>query len=249
MTQVFVLAAKELRSLFLSPLAWIVLALLQIIFAWIFLARVNVFLGVQPQLASLPSPPGATEVIVIPLFAACAGILLIVTPILSMRAIAEERRNQTLPLLMSAPLTMTEIIVGKFLGLFAFLLVIVALATVMSLALYAGGPIDAGLLLANLLGLVLLCASFAAAGIYVSCLTSSPIVAAIGALALLVGLTLIDFSVTDPASPLHVFSLIRHFENFNRGIVDTGDLAFCALFVVLFLVLAIRRLHGERVRG
>lgn len=249
MTQVFALAAKELRALFVSPLGWIVLALLQIIFAWIFLARVNVFLEVQPQLASLPSPPGATEIIVMPLFAACAGILLIATPILSMRAIAEERRNQTLPLLMSAPLTMTEIVAGKFIGLYAFLLIIVALAAVMSLTLYAGGPIDLGLLLANLLGLALLCASFAAAGIYVSCLTSSPIVAAIGALALLVGLALIDFSVADPASRLHGFSLMRHFENFNRGIVDTSDLAFYALFIVLLLVLAIRRLHGERVRG
>lgn len=249
MKAVFALAAKELHALFVAPLGWVALALLQIIFAWIFLARLNVFMQVQPQLGQLPAALGATEIIVMPLFAACAGVMLMTVPLLTMRSIADERRQQTMAFLLSSPISMTAIVVGKFIGLLAFLLIAVALVTAMSLTLFAGGTIDVGLLLANLVGLVLLCASFAAAGIYVSCLSAQPVVAAIGALALLVGLALIDFSVTDPDSPLHMFSLLKHFGAFNKGIVDTADLAFCLLFVALFLVLAIRRLHGERLRG
>ncbi|MBA2351593.1 MAG: ABC transporter permease [Pseudomonadota bacterium] len=243
------LAAKELRALFVAPLGWVIVALLQIILAWIFLARLDVFLQIQPQLSQSPNAPGATEIIVMPLFAAAAGILLMTVPLLTMRSIAEERRQQTMAFLLSSPLSMTAIVLGKFLGLMAFLLIVMALAGAMSLTLFAGGTLDVGLLLANVFGLALLSASFVAAGIWVSCLTAQPVVAAIGALALLVGLALIDFSVTDPDSPLHVFSLLRHFGNFNKGVLDTADIAFCMLFVILFLVLAIRRLHGERLRG
>ena len=245
----FTIAGKELRALFGSPLAWIILAVLQIILAYVFLGNVDGFIAIQPQLATLANAPGVTEIIVMPLFGSSAIFLLMAVPLMSMRLIAEERRNQTLTLLFSAPVSMTEIALGKFLGLIIFLGAIVGLIALMSLSLYLGGTIDLGLLAANVLGLFLLEASFAALGLFISSLTAQPIIAAMGSLGALILLWIINISAQDPGSVMNYLSLLKHFESFNRGMIDTTDLTYYILFIVLFLALAIRRLDAERLRG
>jgi len=96
------IVAKELRALFTSPLAWVILAFLQIILAWIFLTRVDYFLTIQPQLARVPNAPGLSEIVVVPMFGIASIVLLMSVPLLTMRLIAEERRNRTMTMLMSA---------------------------------------------------------------------------------------------------------------------------------------------------
>ena len=176
------IAAKELRTMFASPVAWMVLGLMQAVLAWLFFAQLDAYLSVQNQLVNLANPPGFTELVVKPAFETSRFVLLMATPILSMRLIAEERRNQTMALLLSAPISMTQIALGKFLGLFAFLLLIVLEMVLLSLSLYAGGTPDLGLLASNAIGLALLAACFAAVGLFVSCLTAQPVAAAIGTL-------------------------------------------------------------------
>lgn len=246
---IFTIAAKELKILFGGPMAWIILAVLQFLLAWFFLSQVDAFLAIQPQLTALVNPPGVTELIVTPLFGNAAIILLMAVPLLSMRLIAEERRNQTLNLLLSAPVSISEIILGKFLGLMAFLSLFIGLAALMSLSLYAGATIDLGLLAGNILGLALLAASFAALGLFVSSLTAHPIIAAVGSLGAFLGLWIVNLSARDPDSLLHDLSLLKHFEPFNRGVISTADVAYYLLFIVLFLALAIRRLDNDRLRG
>ncbi len=243
-----VIAMKELRLMFAAPLAWVVLAFLQLIFAWLFLSRVQVFLDVQTQVAMSPTAPGVTEIVSAPLFGTATIILLMVVPLLSMRLVAEERRSQTLPLLMSAPVSITQIVLGKFLALLAFLALPVGLAVLMVLSLFLGGRLDVGLLAANALGLLLLCGAFAAVGLYLSCLTAHPLVAAVGTFAVLLGLWLINISASDPQSVLHVLSLIQHFESFSKGTIALKDLAYYVVLIVLFLLLAIRRLDADRLR-
>ena len=246
---IFTLAAKELKALFAAPLAWVVLAIVQLVLAWIFLSRLDSYLLLQPQLVQLAQPPGATEVVAAPLFGSAAVLLLMAVPLLSMRLIAEERHNQTMPLLLSAPLSMTEIVVGKFIGLMLFLTALIGLSALMALSLYTGTAPDLGLLAGNLLGLLLISACYAALGLYVSCLTSHPALAAVGALGALLGLWVINLAAGSPESLLHWFSLLKHFESFNRGLIDTADIAFLVLFTVTFLALAIRRLDADRLRG
>jgi len=246
---IFTLAAKELKALFAAPLAWVVLAIVQLVLAWIFLSRLDTYLLLQPQLVQLAQPPGATEVVAAPLFGSAAVLLLMAVPLLSMRLIAEERHNQTMPLLLSAPLSMTEIVVGKFIGLMLFLTALIGLSALMALSLYTGTAPDLGLLAGNLLGLLLISACYAALGLYVSCLTSHPALAAVGALGALLGLWVINLAAGSPESLLHWFSLLKHFESFNRGLIDTADIAFLVLFTVTFLALAIRRLDADRLRG
>lgn len=246
---IFTIAAKELRALFATPLAWIVLAVLQLVLAWVFLMRLDTFLELQPNLGQLANAPGATELVIAPLHSVAAVVVLMATPLLSMRMIAEERRNQTMTLLVSAPISMTQIALGKYLGLTAFLLLIVPLLLLMSLSLYAGGGLDFGLLAANALGLTLLIATFAAVGLFASSLTSQPLIASIITLALLVGSWLIGLADTDQARPLQLASITRRFEGFSRGLVDTADLAWYILVIGLFLALTIRRLDRDRLRG
>jgi hypothetical protein len=100
-----------------------------------------------------------------------------------MRLLAEERRNQTLPFLITAPVSVTQIVLGKFLALLAILALPVGLIVLMALSLYLGGRLDLGLLAANALGLLLLCGCFAAVGLYLSSLTAQPLVAAVGTFA------------------------------------------------------------------
>ncbi|HTT38491.1 MAG TPA: ABC transporter permease subunit [Burkholderiales bacterium] len=245
---IWAIAGKDLRRLFTSPLAWAILFFLQLILAWIFLTRLQVFLDLQPQIAVMPAAPGLTELVVAPTFGTATIILLMIVPLLSMRLIAEERRNQTLPFLMSAPVSVTQIVLGKFVALLAFLALAVGLIVLMALSLYAGGKLDLGLLVGNILGLLLLCGSFAAVGLYLSCMTSQPLVAGVGTFVVLLGLWLINISASDPASLLHLLSLIKHYETFAKGTIAVNDLVYYLVLIAVFLLLSIRRLDGDRLR-
>lgn len=238
-----VLAAREIRALFASPAAWVVLAIFQAILAWIFLARLDAFLGVQARLQSLQNPPGVTEWIVAPLFSAAMMIFLMIVPLFTMRLIAEEVRNQTLPLLLSSPISPAQIIFGKFLGLMGFLSGAILLVLLMSLTLLAGGKLDFGLLLANAAGLFLAAASFSALGLYISCLTSHPFLAGIGGIGALLGLWAVSLGTGKAGNVFQLLSPASRFGNFNEGLVNTGDIAYFLLFVVLFLTLSIWRLE------
>jgi ABC-2 type transport system permease protein len=255
---IFTIAGKELKSLFASPLAWVVLTVMQAIIAYAFLRRLDDFMQLQPQLIQMASPPGATELVAAPAFATAAAALLFAVPVLGMRLIAEERRNQTMVLLVSAPVSMTEIVLGKFLGLLSFLLVIVALTALMPLSLAVGTRLDYGLLAGFIAGLALLAASFAAVSLFVSCLTEQPVAAAIGAFAALLGMVLIGDAAGEglrargwglAAGLAQVLSPIKNFEPFGKGMLDTYAVACSLLLAVAFLTLAIRQLDARRLSG
>ncbi|HSC95766.1 MAG TPA: ABC transporter permease [Burkholderiales bacterium] len=255
---ILTIAGKELRTLFASPLAWVVLTVVQLIVGYAFLRRLDDFLQLQPQLAQMASPPGVTDLVAGPVFGTAAAVLLFAVPILAMRLIAEERRNQTMVLLMSAPVSMSEIVLGKFLGLAAFLAAIVAMTALMPLSLAGAARLDWGLLAALVAGLLLLAAAFAAVSLFVSCLTVHPVAAAIGAFAALLGMVLAGDTAgeglrargwTAAASLAQVFSPIKSFEPFGKGLLDSYAVACLILLTALALALAVRQLDAQRLRG
>jgi ABC-2 type transport system permease protein len=224
----------------------------------VFLKKLDEFLNVQSQFVQLASPPGVTQLVIAPLFFSGAGLLMFATPLLAMRSIAEERRNQTMVFLTSAPVTMTQIVLGKFAGLMAFIALIVALIAAMPLTLSASTRLDYAHIAALVGGVLLLAAGFAALSLYVSSLTTHPMAAAFGAFALLlVMLSLGDAAVDGlqrdgwaaPAALLQVFSPLRNFEPMIAGIVDTSAIAASLLLVAFFLTLTVRRLDALRLRG
>jgi ABC-2 type transport system permease protein len=247
---ILTIAARELRSLFLSPLAWAILAVVQFILAYLFLSQIDAFLALQPQLAAIEGAPGVADLVIAPLFADAAIILLLVTPLITMRVLSEERRNRTLSLLFSAPVSMTEIILGKYLGLLAFFLILLALLALMPLSLLAGTDLDLGKLAAGLLGLALLLAAFCAVGLFMSALTEQPTIAAISTFGLLLLLWIIDWAGNsgNQASGLFAYlSMLRHYETLLKGLFNSTDVLYYLLVTVLFLGLSIRRLDADRL--
>lgn len=249
---IFTIAARELRSLFLSPLAWSILAVVQLILAYLFLSQLDTYMSVQSQLLGMPGAPGVTEIVVAPVFGNATIILLLVVPMLTMRLVSEERRSQTLSLLFSAPLSMSEIVIGKFLGVMGFLLIMVAMITLMPLSLLLGGTLDFGLLAAALLGLILLLACFASVGLFMSTLTDQPTVAAISSFGVLLMLWIIDWAGSGESgrvSELFAYlSILRHFESLLRGVFDSSDVIYYLLFITVFIGLSIRRLDADRLQ-
>lgn len=245
---ILTIALRELRSLFLSPLAWTILAVVQALLAFLFLARVELFQLYQPQLAGMEGAPGVTEVIVPDLFANSAIVLLLIVPLVTMRIVAEERRNRTLTLLFSAPVSMTEIVLGKYLGVLLFLLTLLALIGLMPLSLLAGGGLDFGILLSALLGLLLLLGSFAAVGLFMSTLTQHPTVAAIGGFGMLLLFWVLDWSARGSGAFAYL-SLLNHYKPFLEGVFDSADALYHLLLIATFLALSIRRLDADRLGG
>ncbi len=249
---IFTIAARELRSMFLSPLAWAILAVVQFILGYIFLIQIDTFLQVQPRLAGIEGAPGLTDIVVVRTFGNAAFIMLLVVPLLTMRLISEERRNQSLSLLFSAPVSMTEIILGKYLGMIAFLFVMLALIALMPLTLLIGGTLDFGRVFSGLTGLALLLAAFAAVGLFMSTLTSQPTIAAVSTFGVLLLLWIIDWASTSGSGEISTvfgyLSLLRHYESLLKGIFDSTDVVYYLLFIITFLVLSIRRLDSERLQ-
>ncbi|HET9122852.1 MAG TPA: ABC transporter permease subunit [Acidiferrobacteraceae bacterium] len=249
---ILTIARRELRTLFLSPLAWIILGILQLILGFLFVGHLDLYLRLEPRLLTLPHAPGMTEVVGAPTLGNASVLMLLVVPMLSMRLISEERRSRTLALLFSAPLSMTEIVLGKYLGLLGFLLITAVLTVLMPLSLLLGGSLDGGMFAAGVLGLVLVLATFAAVGLLVSALSPNPTLAAIGTFGALFLLWIAAWSASGTGAVdaiLRYVSLVNHFEPFLHGVVGSVHVAYFLLLSALCLMLTIRRLDADRLGG
>ena len=247
---IFTIARKEYRSMFLSPLAWVILAVIQIILAWSFFTSIDVFFNIQSELSTMPNAPGVTDLIISPLFEVASFVLLMITPLLTMRLISEEKRNATMSLLLSAPVSISEIVIGKYLGLLFFIGTILTLVIFMPLSLSVGTELDFAKFFSGALGLLLIVAAFSAAGIYMSSLTENPLVAAISTFGLLLLLWMINVnSATAGDSALNYLSLHTHFTAMLRGILNTRDIAYFLLFIFGFIALTIRQLETQRLQS
>jgi ABC-2 type transport system permease protein len=255
---IFTVASKDLKSLFTSPIAWVVLTFVQLIIGYGFLKRFDDFMQLQPQLIQLPSPPGFTELVAVPTFATTAAIMLFAVPLLAMRLIAEERRNQTMVLLTSAPISIVDIVLGKFCALMGMLLIILALVALMPLSLCTATKLDYRLIGSIVLGLTLMAAAFSAVSLYVSSLTTHPIVAALGAFGALIAMVLMGENVADNlqtrglgvlATFAQVFSPVKNFEPLGKGMIDSYAIACLLLLTMLFLAFTVRQLEARRLRG
>jgi len=243
-------ARKELKSVFASPMGWVILALLMFAFGTHYLNGVNDYFAVMSGSMRPAERTGVTQFVGQTVYGLASFIMLFAVPLLSMRLISEERRSQTLPFLFSAPISLTEIVIGKFLGLVAFLSILIVFIALMLSTLNIWADIDFGYIYANSLGLLLMVAAFSALGLYFSSLTQQPVVAAILTFVALFALMILDrFLAADPSNPIASLSLMRHFQSFSSGLIDTADISYFVLFTVTFITLTIRRLDADRLRG
>lgn len=225
---------KELRVLFLSPLAWVFLA------AFLFLGGAFFTAGlVHDGEASLRT-----------LMANLSITLLFAMPLVTMRQLAEEGRHGTLELLLTAPIPLGSLVVAKWLATVTLSAVLLVLTTPFAVVLFLYGAPDPGVLATSYLGLLLLCGAFGAAGLFASSLTWDSMVAGVVGVLLLLpfwlaqeALSVVPESLTDLVGSL---SFLEHLRSFARGVLDTGDVAWFAGFILVFLFLAWRSVESRR---
>ena len=246
------IALRELRSMFLSPLAWIVLGVTQVIMAWQFLGFIDYFFTIQPELIKIKNAPGVTDLIVAPLFDFSKILLLILCPLITMRLLSEEKQNGSLKLLLSSPVSMTEIILGKYLGALIFFVVVILLISLMPLALLSSADLDMGKFASGMLGQFLTIAAFISLGLYMSSLSNQPINAAAGTFCLLILFLIINIAgnaTTEGDNFFNYLSITHHSIQMLRGIVNTSDIAYFVLFSFGFISLSIRQLDSQRMQS
>ena len=228
---------KELRIYFVSPLAYVFLG------AFLFLAGLFFYLGVSMTgEASLRVMLGNLSV-----------TLLFLLPMLTMRHFAEERRSGTFELMMTAPVPLWALLLGKWGASVALCLVLLAgTALYPGLLAYYGDP-DWGVVATSYLGLFLCCMAFVAAGLFSSSITDEPVAAGLGGVLVLLPFWLAgqgaDLVSADwMRTALRHVAFLTHVEPFTRGIVDTADIAWFVLFTFGFLFLTWRSIESRRWR-
>jgi len=254
MTPVRAIVAKELRSAFVSPIVYVVGAVFLLIFGILsYLAVINA--GAQAirvmQLQGGAAQLNLNDLVFRPTFYSTAIILLLVLPILTMRLFAEERKLRTFELLLTSPVGINEIVVGKFLAIYGIFLGLLALTGIVPLILSFYSSFDWNPVMTGYLGLALIGALFLATGVVASALTENQIVAAflsfgflilfwlLGALGTILGDTALGQVIS-------YLSFIEHFDRMVRGLIDTKDLVYYFTGLVFMLFLAHRVVESQR---
>jgi len=225
---------KELRSTFTSWTGYVYLAVFSLISGFIF--TTGNLLSLNADIKSY--------------FGSICTVLVFLVPILTMRVFAEEHKLRTLQLLFTMPVSLGDIVAGKFLAtLTVFCIGLVpTLAYPLILAWY--GSFEGAVIAGNYLGLVLLVSACIAIGLFVSGLTENQLIAAVVTYALLLALWLPDMSGQDSAAGVSRFlaylSLNQHFKAFTYGIFDPADIVFFASLTLLFLAFCVLTLDARK---
>jgi len=227
------IARMEIRRFLVTPGFWVITALLQAGLAWLFFVHLDRFVILQPEMADQPGARGVTDLVAAPTLFDAAALLLLISPLLAMRSLSEERKTGSLHLLQAAPISDTRILWGKFLGLAGVLLIPAVLAILMTASLWLGTALDVGRLATAALGLVLTLLLAAASGVWISATTRHPPIAAAVLYGLFLFLWLADQAAVPADGSINLvqwLALTTHLDPLMKGHLRLGDLGY---FVVL----------------
>lgn len=252
MKKILAIARKEFTSSFHSWMGVLMAALFFLVSGIFFVVLVLNYskISMNPQQYGLSNFSGLnqTHYIFGSFFSNLSVLLLFFVPILTMRSFAEEKRQETLELLFTYPLSDFEIVAGKLLGiLLLFEVLLLPLSGYLAVFRWIGGEFDWGPVLAGFFGFWLLGTSYLAAGIFISSLTQSPIVSAVGTFSVLLVFWILDW--VDDVATGHWARLftelcpLAHYKNFTLGILDVQDIVFFCFFFIYFLFLALRSIE------
>ncbi len=250
MKPVYTILKRELKSYFASPIAYVVLLVFLVLSGIFFFLYLQGFVESQfdPRFQFFKERINLNDFVVRPYFGTVSIILLIMMPLITMRLIAEERKNFTAELLFTSPVRVFHIILGKFLASFSFFGVMVLISAVYVIVLMAYGNPDLGPLLSGYLGLFLLGGSFLAVGLFSSSLTENQIVAAVISFGILLVFWIIGASSDAQDSILGYLSIINHLDNFTKGVIELKDIVYYLSFIFFGLFLTHIMLESEKWR-
>lgn len=251
---------KEFRSYFVSPIAYAVMVIFLVISGYFFYSLVRQFgeasLFYFQQAAMMrqaPPPMNLNEWVVRPFFLNTSVVVLFLMPLITMRLFAEERKSGTIELLLTSPVTDFQVAAGKFLSAFALYGSLIGTTFLYMAILEIFGRPDWGPIVSGYVGLLLMGGAFLALGLLVSSLTENQIVAGTISFGLFLMLWVIQWasSFTGPAfgKVLEYLSVVSHFEEFGKGVLDTRDIVFYLSVIVVGFVLTLQSLESFRWRG
>lgn len=255
MKNALLICRKELKSYFASPIAYLLLAFFAIVFGFAFYTATRDFIrqGMQMQMMGRGMPMDVNEWVIRPLlgFASTVGLFLI--PLITMRLYAEEKRSGTIELLLTSPVRDAEVILGKWLAALLLYACVVGVALLNLAVLFAFGKPDWKPVLIGFLGLLLQGGCLLAIGTFISTTTRNQIIA--GGVTFFVCLLLwivswfTAFDTSGPSVVANYLSVVTHFENFSKGVLDTKDLIFYASMIFFGLFLTARSMESLRWRA
>lgn len=255
MSNILAIAQKELKSYFASPIGYIVIGVFSLLYGFFYFVMLQYFVRVSTQmnLQGGPQAVNINEVMLRPMLQNVTVLVLFVLPMITMRTYAEEKRSGTIELLLTSPLTDSQIIMGKFLGAMALYGAMLAVTLVHIAVLFVYGNPEWKPIATAYLGLLLLGSCFVALGLFVSSLTRNQVVAGVVTFGLALFLWVISwissFSTGTLGTLATYLSIIDHFDDFSKGVVDTTHLAYYLSFITFALFLTAKSVDSERWRG
>jgi ABC-2 type transport system permease protein len=253
------IAEKEWRHYFGSPIAYVALTMWTLLFGFFFYVALGYF--VEQSMSSMGMQMGGgmklslNDYLVGPVLRNMAVVALFIGPMLTMRLFAEEKRQGTIELLATAPLTAAEIVLGKFAaatGLFA-VMIAAGLVNVGLIWLYATNPPEWRPILTGSLALLLLGGSFIALGMFLSTLTRNQIIAGILGFGFGLVFWILSWLDSPTATPLMKFvgylGITNHMEEMARGVIQLKDVVFYLSFIAFGLFLTHQSVESQRWRA
>src|SRR5579872_2080724 len=255
MRNTLIICRKELRSYFVSPVAYLLLTMFALIFGFFFWnsLRYFVYIGMESQMRGQSFPMNLNEQIIRPLLSNISVVGLFFIPMITMRLFAEEKRTGTIELLATSPIRDLEIIVGKWLAaliLYSCMLLFTALNFAF---LFKYGNPDWKPLAIGYLGLLLQAGALLALGTFISTLTRNQIIAGAATFGVCLLLWVLEwvsgYETSAWASVLAYMSVITHFESFAKGVLDLKDAIFYVTVIFLGLFFTARSMESLRWRS
>jgi ABC-2 type transport system permease protein len=255
MANTLTIAKKDFKGYLSSPIAYLVMGVFLFLMGWMFSGIFDNYIqGVmQAERWGMGKSPNLSEHVIRPLYGNMNVVLLLVVPFITMRLFAEERKNNTIELLFTSPVTWWEIISGKFLSAFGFVMVMLALTLPYTLIMAMGVKPDWAVVGTCYLGTACMVALYIAVGMWASSVTENQIVAGILSFGIILFLWIIKWAAMNASSAFADFlgylSIVEHFEDFSRGVFNTKDLMFYVSAVGLWLFLTYKSLESYSWRA
>ncbi len=255
MRNILTICSKEIKSYFVSPIAYLLMGLFGLIFGYFFYSASAYFVmaGMRAQMQGGGGPMSVNEYVIAPLFGNASVVGLFLIPLISMRLFAEEKRSGTIELLMTSPIKDWEIVLGKWMGaVFMYMCVLLMAAANVALLFIWGNP-DWRPVLTGFLGLLLQGATVLSIGTFISTLTKNQIIAGAATFSICLLLWVLSwvssYNEAGWAQVIAYCSILTHFEPFSKGIIDTKDVVFYLSAIFLGLFLTTRSLESMRWRA
>jgi len=247
---------KEAANIFVSPIAYAVMAIFLVIAGFFFWANLSLLSLLSLKAANNPmlsQQINFTDIVVRPLIQNMSIVMLFVMPLVSMRLFSEEKKSGSIELLLTYPITDLGVLAGKFFAALVFLGVMLAGTLSFPVLLFAYGATEFGPMFTGYLGLFLMGAAFMSLGMFLSSLTENQIVAGTISFGAALMFWIISwtssFAGEKAGYVLKQLSILEHMESFHKGILSLPDLSFFVLFTAFFLFLTARSLETCRWKG